>query len=201
MKHTRSSGFTIVEMVLASSVFLIVMAQLFASFLGLQRMLKEIHAEAEMAIAMDQLRERLLFRLDPNVSQRRLPGLLGMTVGNVDSVAVNMNASAESRRGVFGNGLDDVRDASARLMWDNGRVKLDNVPSARKWLDPGGFGLAGTWLDCVSPQNSPQSLAVKPKIYFTLTMQKDGVSRSERIVVPLFGRNQPAPRGTTNVLE
>ena len=72
-------GFTLVELMLAMTVFVIIAAALASSFLGGIRLLKATFATAEMSLQARELRDRLLFHVTPPHDGMVWTGLLAGT--------------------------------------------------------------------------------------------------------------------------
>ena len=68
------SGFTVVELLVASTASLIIFTALGSTMLFCQRMLRETMAEAELALAQRDLRDKLLFRAGPDLNEGLLTG-------------------------------------------------------------------------------------------------------------------------------
>jgi len=58
----RRSGFTLVETMIATSIFALVTAMLLSVFIGLGRTVRATYAEAVLSLELRQARERILFR-------------------------------------------------------------------------------------------------------------------------------------------
>ena len=68
-------GFTLVEMLLAITIFSVVTAALVSSFVGGGRLMKVAFATAEMSLRARDLRERLLFHAAPPSQRIEKPGV------------------------------------------------------------------------------------------------------------------------------
>ena len=78
-------GFTLLETMVASSIALIVMLALVVMFLFCHRMFRIAMAESESALAMRELRDKLLFRAGPGLSSGLLTGK-----ASADAAAITM---------------------------------------------------------------------------------------------------------------
>ena len=81
--HDRRSGFTLMEMMMATFITVLVMGGLCTFFLGAHRLVKGAYAESELSIQLRFLREKLLFHVAPPHNGKLWAGLLsGSGIGN-----------------------------------------------------------------------------------------------------------------------
>ena len=72
-------GFTLVELMLTTTIFAVVMAAVSSAFIGGMRLLKATFATAEMSLRARDLRDRLLFHAAPPHNDTIWAGLLSGT--------------------------------------------------------------------------------------------------------------------------
>ncbi len=160
-------GFTLLELLIASAISVLILTGAAVAFASSVRLLRLAMAESELSLASRQLRDRLLFYLEPPSASAHVPGLLSGT-----------------------------ERADARLALEEGRLvnerAIDRARSAA-WLAPGGFRLVETSLDEVvtveeALANEPQLLTLD----LTLRATSAGVelTRPMRVHVPVFGKEQ-----------
>ena len=163
-------GYTLVELVVASAVSVIVMAQIFFVVLGLRRLISTSYAESRLALAAHEMRERLYYRLTPD-ADTYAPGVASLTMTYVDTAAMGLS-------GFCFTGDDfSVAGVTRRLMWNDGRVVVENVPSTYAWLTPA--RLEGDWEDFAGA-SGPGGLE------FRVEMQKDGATVAVTNTLPVF---------------
>ena len=132
------AGFTLVEMMVASSMGAFIMAAIAAALIFCQRMYRLTMVEAESALALREMRDRLLFHAGPGSNNGLLTGKV-----RADSASITMD-------------WDDPADGpnNIRLVWrtdDNAdgsyffNERLPHTPQNINWFKPGGFRLGNDW--------------------------------------------------------
>ena len=205
-------GFTIVETMIALAIGAVVLVSVGSPFLAVHRMLHATMAEAEMSLAMREMRDKILFKASPDISGRHYAGLLSCTSLN-EGEARGFN-SVEMGGHTVGSALSDTNAASARLLvWTiDGRKMLINERTPNKdaharWLWPGVMSLVkrnGTLdnEDDVSmsdvlgygARNSNGSniyrlyLDIDQKMHCNADWR---IVRRERVGIPVLGKLQP----------
>lgn len=167
----------------ACAIFSLVMAGVGSAFIGVIRMSKTAMAEAELSLRMRQLREKLLFRVEPSHDGKIYAGLLSADHGVEQGVRVRAS----------GEGFDVVTGGRAeqtvKVVADSSGMYLNEgdgtgVSRNNRWLNP--TGIAVTHRDGFgwSDQDSTR--------LYTLDLEATaaGVTRRERVVVPIFGAAQ-----------
>ena len=195
-------GFTLVEMLLAITIFSIVTAALVSSFVGGMRLLKATFATAEMSLRARDLRERLLFHAAPPHDGTIWAGLLSGTnstdvlEGNASKILMYC-AALKNAGGTTANQRMEV------VFKDYGTEKCSFFSEdryderwPRRWLNPGCLNLladSGDTAPLVWARNA-NNVEDKARFYIHLTGRMDvaglPVVHNERIVVPVFGRQQ-----------
>lgn len=195
------SGFTLVEMMLAITIFSIVTAALLSSFIGGVRLMKVAFATAEMSLRARDLRERLLFHAAPPHDGTIWAGLLSGTnstdvlEGNATKILMHC-AALKTAGGTTANQRMEV------IFKDYGTEKCSFFSEDRyderwpqRWLNPGGMNLLADadTAPLVWAKNK-DNVVDKTRFYIHLTGRMDvtglPIVHNERIVVPVFGRQQ-----------
>ncbi len=146
-------GFTLLETMVASSIALIVMLALVVMFLFCHRMFRIAMAESESALAMRELRDKLLFRAGPGLSSGLLTGK-----ASADAAAITMTWQTLDQ-----DAANDKPDR-IRIVWRENNFFNERLPHTAanlKWFKPGGFLQQQEWeqtvdlprirIDLVSP--------------------------------------------------
>jgi prepilin-type N-terminal cleavage/methylation domain-containing protein len=202
VRSKSRSGFTLIEMMLVVTIFVIVLATVGGTFIGGIRLLKATFATAEMSLQVRTLRERLLFNAAPPHDDTVWAGLLSGTNGTPvlegNATKILMHCPAlKNADGATANQTIQV------ILKDNGTKKCSFFSEDRyderwphRWLNPGGMNLMAG-----SATTEPLAWARKldgsedhTRFYIHLTGQMDAaglpIKHDERIVVPVFGCQQ-----------
>lgn len=203
MERTMSRfGFTLVEMIFAVTIFSVVMLAVLSFFIGSIRLLKVTFATAEMSLRVRDLRERLLFHAAPPHDGTIWAGLLSGTnstdvlEGNATKILMHC-AALKNAEGTTVNQRMEV------IFKDYGTKRCSFFSEDRyderwpqRWLNPGGINLmadSSATAPLVWARNSG-NVEDKTRFYIHLTgrMEVTGlpIVHNERIVVPVFGRQQ-----------
>lgn len=187
----RRRGFTLVELMLASAVMVLAIGGALSMFVAVQRMTRTSFTEAELSVRMRELREKLLFHVSPPHDGRIWSGVLsGMNQSNVveGDLKILMNQA-------YGYDLTTAKVVDQRIELvpvTSGAVRfLGNDGDrhderwATRWLDPGGI----SWLPEAGFVKSPPA-AQNTVFYVELVASVNGVTRRERVAVPVFGKTQ-----------
>jgi len=188
-------GFTLVEAMFAVFVFGLVAGGLMTLVVGIQRLTCETVARAETSVRMRELREKLLFHAAPPHDGRVWSGLLsGSDEGTVleGDTKIKMytaygrdmaQGQAVSQRIELVPRSESGAAGTVRWLGNDGDRTDDRWRF--KWLCPGGFSNIPSqyWLDGTR-------LADYNLFFVTLEMTAQGVTRRERMAVPLFGKVQ-----------
>lgn len=203
-------GFTMVETMVTAAVGSIVLLSVGSSFMTAQRMLHTAMAESELSLAMREMRDKLLFKASPDVSDSHYGGLLSGTELNEGDVRNSVEMSSRT----IGSTLGATADSSLRLLvWSVGSDKMlinertPNKDAYVRWLWPGALSLA-KWTNpdenvasmsdllSYSARNSNGSNIYRLDFDIALAAKvrrRDGsrIVRKERVSVPVFGKLQP----------
>ena len=149
-------GFTLVELMLAMTVFVIIAAALASSFLGGIRLLKATFATAEMSLQARELRDRLLFHVTPPHDGMVWTGLLAGTnrvsatnpQNREDVLNVHANPPVIQMGGtamkIDGQTVETVNQTMEVTFQDYGKEERRFFNKDRideRWLNPGGMNL------------------------------------------------------------
>ncbi len=192
----HSYGFTLVEMLMAVSIFTLVIGGAGTFLVGAYRMTKGAFAMTTLSVQQRELRERLLFRAVPIHDNVAWPGVLsGARSGAVVEggikllmAAPGVNLSTGEAVEPTGNNLQIVRHASGA----NGYLVNDGDQTQReRWLRPMDAAcVPESWVEASSDGSS---------VFVMLGGALDGVGVTNRVVFPRFGVVQPTP--STDVFE
>ena len=208
MKATGLSvrgGFTLVETMIASAIGATVLFVVVSAFMTAQSMLKTAMAESELSLALREMRDKLLFKVSPDVGGQHYAGLLSGRQLNENGAMQRTAVEMEGRK--VGSSLSSASDASLRLLvWQQGTKNMlinertPNKDAHARWLWPGALALA----DCSGMSDLLDYDAWNAngskiyRLYFDLAVaadvkRRDGSSivRRERVTVPLLGKLQP----------
>lgn len=195
-------GFTLVELMLTIAIFTLVVTAVGSAFIGGVRLLKATFATAEMSIRVRDLRDRLLFHAAPPHHDTVWAGLLSGTnntdVLEGDATKILMHCTA------FKPADNSAVAQTIQLIFkDFGTAKCSFFSEDRyderwpnRWLNPSGLHLLAD-----SRNTPPLTWARKAnntedhsRFYIHLSGRIDvaglPIEHNERIVVPVFGRQQ-----------
>ena len=133
-------GFTLVEMMIASAVFAMVVAGVATMFTAVVRMSRTAFTEAELSLNMRQLREKLLFHAAPPTGAAASAGLLS---GDI-SLDLDGDSSAWLKPAGFvmlsDDSFDVSRKATENLYFINLRAEANGIVRRERIVVPV-FGL------------------------------------------------------------
>ena len=209
-------GLTLVELMLAMTVFVIIAAALASSFLGGIRLLKATFATAEMSLQARELRERLLFHVTPPHDGMVWTGLLSGTTrvsatnpqNREEVLNVHANPPVIQMGGtamkIDGQTIETVNQAMEVTFKDYDTEKRsffnkDRIDESwpQRWLNPGGMNLMAEASDTapvLSWAKDRYGAEDHTRFYIRLAGRMDvaglPIRHDERIVVPVFGCQQ-----------
>ena len=198
-------GFTLGETMVALGIGGIVLTAVLSSFLAAQNMLHTAMAESELSLAMREMRDKLLFKVSPDISGNHYAGLLsGVEMNENDVREYN---SVEMNGHTVGSSLSSEAGSSVRLLlWQVGGKKMlinertPNKDAHVRWLWPGSLALAdcNALSDILSFDSRNASGSNVYRLHFDIGLEadvhrRDGshIVRRERVSVPVFGKIQP----------
>lgn len=206
---------TLAELMVAAAVMSVVLLAVVSSFVTAQRMMRTAMAESELTLAAREIREKLLFRMTPNLGGVHYAGLLS---GTNAAQIVESSGAVLLRTSALGATLSDVRDQSMRLTVANepGRdasgkaftryyFMNEHTPDKdahRRWLCPPAVSLAdGVRAGAVDAAYVTHPPSTERRVYrlnVGVNLQADvrnldgtPIVRRERVSVPVFGKLQP----------
>lgn len=194
------SGLTLVELLVASTIFVVIFSALASSFVGGIRLLKATFATAEMSLRTRDLRDRLLFHAAPPHNDAMWAGLLSYT-NLVDASGKGRDVLVLSDNKIQMRGTGLKSDSSATdedfvLTIAETVFSYENAALSTCWLNPSDMNLLAD-----SGKIAPLAWAKKSdgtydnsRFYIYLSGRVDiaglPVEHNERIVVPVFGKPQ-----------
>ena len=205
MLRRGRGGFTLGETMVAVGIGAIVLTAVLSSFMAAQNMLHTAMAESELSLAMREMRDKLLFKVSPDIAGRHYAGLLSGVDMNEGDVR-NYN-SVEMGGHTVGSSLDSTSDSSVRLrVWQVGDKKMlinertPNKDDHVRWLWPGCLALSGcaSMSDLLSYDARNLNGSNVYRLYLDIGIEadvhrRDGsrIVRRERVSVPVLGKLQP----------
>ncbi len=203
IRDTSRTGFTLVEMMVTVAIFALIAAAVASSFIGGIRLLRATFATAEMSLGTRDLRDRLLFQAaPPRDGGPRWAGLLSGT--NHTDVLEGNATKILMRCAAMKDNVGTMENQTIQLVFnDYGTEKCSFFSEdrydeswTRRWLHPGNLNLLAD-----SASTPPLVWARKvdgtedhSRFYINLKGRMDVVGlpieHGERIVVPVFGRQQ-----------
>ena len=196
-RRTSRSGFTLVEVLVATGVLSVITGLLIGTIVPCLRLYHSVIAQCELPLRMREMREKLLFHMRPTVAGKCYGGLLSVKSIHTDTVAVNMVDEyvpvplTLKREATQSHRLFTWQDDKGRFLMND---HLPHVAPDMYWLRTGGMYQNGSanWDDIVERQN----LAAQNRLYLNLSVSAGSMagidfgSRAERVIVPLFGLEQ-----------
>lgn len=201
-RGTSRGGFTLVELMVTSVIFMVILAAVVSTYMGSVRLLRVTVATTEMSLGVRDLRDRLLFHAAPPHDDTIWAGLLSGT-NHVDVLEGNATrilmrcVAMKNNTGTMGSqtirlGFNDYGTEKCSFSSDD---RYDERWK-RRWLHPGNLNLLAD-----SSSKAPLVWARKTdgtedhsRFYIRLKGRTEAagipVEHGERIVVPVFGRQQ-----------
>ena len=193
-RNTRT-GFTLVEVLVATGLLALVMTMLVGVVVPCVRLYHGTIAQCELPLRTRELREKLLFHMRPTDAGKCYGGLLSVQSVHADTVAINMvdeyvpQPLTLKREGTQSHRLFVWQDDKGWFLMND---HLPHVAPYMYWLRTGGMYQTGSQGDVIERQN----LDVQNRLYINLRVTAGSLAgfdlgtHSERVIVPLFGREQ-----------
>ncbi len=198
-------GFTLGETMVAVGIGAIVLTAVLSSFMAAQNMLHTAMAESELSLAMREMRDKLLFKVSPDIAGSHYAGLLSGVEMNENDV--RGYSSVEMNGRTVGSSLGSTSASSVRLLvWQVGDKKMlinERTPDKdahARWLWPGCLALAdcASMADLLSYDARNLNGSNVYRLYLDIGIEadvrhRDGarIVRRERVSVPVLGKLQP----------
>ncbi len=198
-------GFTLIETLIASTIGALALAAVVSVFIIAWSMLSTAMAESELSLALREMRDKLLFKVTPDIGGQHYAGLL--SGWQLNENGATQRTSVEMAGRTVGSSLSSTADSSLRLLVETvGKKKMlinertPNKEAHRGWLWPGALALADCsgMSDLLGYDARNASGSKIYRLYFDLAVaadvkRRDGSSivRRERVTVPLLGKLQP----------
>jgi len=196
----RRSGFTLMELMMATFITILVMGGLCTFFLGAHRLVQGAYAESELSIQLRFLREKLLFHVAPPHNGKIWAGLLsGSSIGNSSVVESSFKVRMAANGIDLSSGVPCSQtielipntgtssDGSTARWFKNDGDRVDDQWQ-RPYLRPVSGYLPNTWL-------TDSEVAARNIFFVTLDIAMNGYRRGERLVIPVFGKVQEPGTG------
>ena len=200
VSRDRQGGFTFIEMMMAIFITVLVMGGLCAFFLGVHRLVQGAYAESELSIQLRFLREKLLFHVAPPHGGAIWAGLLsGASIGNGSVVESSFKVRMAANGIDLSSGapcsqtielIPDTGtgpDGSTARWFKNDGDRVDDQWQ-RPYLRPVPSYLPDAWL-------TDSEVTARNIFFVTLDIAMNGYRRSERLVIPVFGKVQEPGTG------
>lgn len=207
-----SRGFTLVELLIATTILAIVATGICSATIGSSRLLRIAFAEAELSVRTRELRDKLLFHAAPPHDNTVWAGLLSGTnagqvvEGNATKIRQLCTALQYKNNQYSGGARAQTielvfRDAGLESCSLFSEDRID-ANSEFRWLRPGNLNFfAGS----PTPSGIVRIDTTDPgRFYVNVSARKTvaglSVEHAERIVVPVFGRTQQTENDGTGGL-
>ena len=200
-RDTFRSGFTLVELMVTLAISVLILGAVTSSFVGGIRLLKATFATAEMSLRSRDLRDRLLFHAAPIHDGTMWAGLLSGTnssdvlEGNATKIIMHCAALKTSGNATASQTIQLIfKDPNSKKRSFQSEDRYDERWPQR-WLNPGGLNLlADLDVQPLTWARKADNTEDHSRFYIHLSGRADvaglSVEHNERIVVPVFGKQQ-----------
>lgn len=200
-RDTFRSGFTLVELMVTLAISVLILGAVTSSFVGGIRLLKATFATAEMSLRSRDLRDRLLFHAAPIHDGTMWAGLLSGTnssdvlEGNATKIIMHCAALKTSGNATASQTIQLIfKDPNSKKRSFQSEDRYDERWPQR-WLNPGGLNLlADLDVQPLTWARKADNTEDHSRFYIHLSGRTDvaglSVEHNERIVVPVFGKQQ-----------
>lgn len=199
----RSSGYTLLELLVAISIFSLVAAAIGTSAVACLKLCRTAVVEAELSLRARELREKLLFHVRLPTSTAAYDGLLSApSTSRVDTVAFTYEGE---QLPITSIGSGNRARQSHRLLLtgadDQTYIIDDHAPhntANERWLRPGGFYLDGDAYTAeqfiTTVRETSRNALNRAQVYLVLSAKaEDGTvlgRREEAMIVPFLNATQ-----------
>ena len=192
-RHAHSTGFTLVEVMIASAIAVFVVCAVGSAASACYQFYESMMADTELSLRGRELRDKLLFHEAAPRNGVFHTGMLSGTGVSIDTVALNMDCESvgpSEARGTRRMRLMLAGSGTGRHLYE------EATRVSEKWLAPQGVYVDGGWSDIVDTSE----LAAKNRFSIDLPLAINvrrpfgspaKLTRTEHITVPLFGKVQP----------
>lgn len=199
----RRSGYTLLELLVAISIFSLVAAAIGTSAVACLKLCRTAVVEAELSLRTRELREKLLFHVRLPTSTAAYDGLLSApSTSRVDTVAFTYEGEQLPLTSI-GSG-NRVRQSHRLLLTgadDQTYIMDDHAPhdtANERWLRPGGFYLDGEAYTAeqfiTTERETSRNALSRAQVYLVLSAKaEDGTvlgRREEAMIVPFLNATQ-----------
>lgn len=199
----RRSGYTLLELLVAISIFSLVAAAIGTSAVACLKLCRTAVVEAELSLRARELREKLLFHVRLPTSTAAYDGLLSApSTSRVDTVAFTYEGE---HLPITSIGSGNRARQSHRLLLtgadDQTYIIDDHAPhntANERWLRPGGFYLDGEAYTAeqfiTTERETSRNALSRAQVYLVLSAKaEDGTvlgRREEAMIVPFLNATQ-----------
>ena len=183
-RKKERTGFSLVELMVATAVFSIVAVQIGVGFTGLFRLMRHSYAESEIAVAEHKMHDRILFNLKPAEEGAVPSGGLSFTNVTLTSSGIAFSGDILS---VNGSSISTVPRTYQLVLGSDRLFALQNEAGSCKWLNPADMFSLETDISQISRLVNGGKML---QIDVSMKMRNDDVSRTQRISIPIFRRVQ-----------
>jgi len=185
---------------MATVITVLVLGGLGAFFVGAHRLVLGAYAESELSIQLRVLREKLLFHVAPSHSGKVWSGLLsGSGVGNSSVVessfkvrmaanGIDLSSGAPCSQTIELIPTTGIGPDGSTVRWFKNDGDRVDEQWQRPYLRPVPSYLPDDWL-------TDSDVAARNIFFVTLDIAMNGYRRSERLVIPVFGKVQEPGAG------
>ena len=193
--HASRRGFTLLEMLIAVGLVSILATSFMTTTVSCVKMFHGTMAQCELSVRGRELRDKLLFHIRKAENGKTYAGLLSGQNVSVDTVAINMEV--ETIPSSLTLERNDTQNHRLGLILSKQYLTDDGAPHDEahlRYLRVGGLSLDKNvdWSEMVDRDD----LNVNNRFSLTCTVSAgtlagfDLGSRTERLIVPLFGKAQ-----------
>ena len=199
----RRSGYTLLELLVAISIFSLVAAAIGTSAVACLKLCRTAVVEAELSLRARELREKLLFHVRLPTSTAAYDGLLSApSTSRVDTVAFTYEGEQLPLSSI-GSG-NRVRQSHRLILAGSDATPYpmdDHAPhdtANERWLRPGGFYLDGEAYTAeqfiTTERETSRNALSRAQVYLVLSAKaEDGTvlgRREEAMIVPFLNATQ-----------